>query len=253
MSEFADDSHETQISPDAKRDVEEVSRQISDDLILRARLIADGRGSRMVERGDIYLASRHEGQKRRILAQLTVVRSLIVIIPIILVTVGFTVVIHASAGLHLPAANATVATVSAALGAAIAAATSSITARKTREAAEVATDLSRGATTAIAYEIASAWSDLEMMLQQGTPQNTIENFNIRELINSYTTKNNLPKEFSSELLDILRVRNRVVHRPKEPLTNAEAIEALDKAFGILKKMEELQRRKGEQTSSDNTK
>lgn len=229
MSDRKNDQAALNLSDDARRAADDFVDRITSDLLLRSRLYAEARGSHVVERPDVYRASREfelpAGPPRDTRNRRAAIYSGAAGLAASAL-LGFLLV---QGGL---AEADNLASAMGALVGAMGAALSVTFLKKGKRAASLSpsVDGNLPAGPADAGELIAVWRDIERMIRDDIPE---ERRKVRHgvgiLVPEFAQRHSLGTDFVEKVRSLLQVRNRIVHDAGETVTKEEIADSLREA------------------------
>jgi len=232
------------MSEDARREVQDLSQRIADELTLRAQIYAEARGAGVVERRDVYQASRafeeiaRPSPPRKKRSR----RSLLVAFAGFFAAVTISL-IFASAGLgnaDKAASILGVVVAMAGLGASVYGWAMTVRGTPSDRPSD-----SGKVSNAEAGELIAAWRDIETLMREGIPPDELDTARHRSvtlLLEEYAQENGLGRDFVKEVRDFLRVRNRLTHGVGEEVSQVEAEKQLRSVRQVIAQMRDIRDR-----------
>ncbi|WP_405891401.1 hypothetical protein OG612_06380 [Streptomyces sp. NBC_01527] len=241
---------EFNLSNDAKRAADEFTNRIASELLLRSQLYAESRGSRVIERRDVYVASREfelpsgppkETKRRWLIAWAGGVG--------LAVSVGLGVVLVLSGLAQADKVASAMGALVGLLGLAV-----SLTAFKKENplsTPSVSIGIeSRTDTRADAGELIAVWRDIEGLMRDDAPDGVdSRRRGIGLLVGDFAQRHDLGADFVNEVRRLLSTRNRLVHDAGEPVTQDEIAESLREAQRLVSVVKRITGAAGASTDS----
>lgn len=243
MTDRNDNSGEIEFTAEARKELDSWVKRAEKELILRARLYAEGRGASVIERRDVTLAS------RSLMAGSEKIAARRINVNYYLISIALTVSVLAAVAIVYSGVDSAdvwssvLGTVVGVLGLTLTVST------RLREAREVKVNapLPPADKSVDIGEFIAVWSDIEKILREDGPYEEVEThrLSVGSLVIAYADKYRLGSNFVIEVRNLLRTRNRLVHGGSGALVNSDLRENLQAARSVLSKINNIRATRNE--------